>query len=102
MKTGQEIYQDIYNANMAKAANAPPLPLAVGEIVYLNSGSMPMTVMDTDISDGRICVNWIFAGQMQVMFGPPACFTRHDPSTPASTTQAGTLTGYRPDGHEEV
>lgn len=52
--------------------------LEIGEIVYLNSGSPPMTVAEISSSD-NVEVVWMSGHEERTSVFPCACVTRQDP-----------------------
>ena len=56
-----------------------------GDIVYLNSGSPPLTVMFYGSDDEAVHVTWISDGKSEETSMNEACFTKTDPSKHTGT-----------------
>ena len=72
---GEEIVGDLV------VCEADPMrPFEVGEIVYLNSGSPPLTIEMLQEGDGGlVSVAWIFGPGIQREAFHPKCLTRFRP-----------------------
>jgi uncharacterized protein YodC (DUF2158 family) len=55
------------------------MPFEAGDIVYLKSGSPPLTVVSWD--SGQIWVTWFERDAPNNLRAPPECFTKELPAT---------------------